>query len=126
MLSTTAESAAWPIAAIASRSASFSNGLEGFPSRSSGVGANRRGESPGPGIDIAEIQIGRATPHPLEQPIRATVEIVADQDVRAVVQQFQHGGDGGQTRGEGKRRVPSSRSATQRSKANRVGLWLRP
>ena len=57
-------------------------------------------------IEIAEIQIGGAPPHPLEQTIRPAVEVVAHQHVRTVIQKFDHRGDGRQARGKRERGLP--------------------
>ena len=80
---------------MAARSASFSSGFDGVSIQIIRVvRADRLAKGVQIGrIDVAEIEIRRAPPHPLEQPVRAAVQIVADQHVRAVVQQLQHGAD---------------------------------
>ena len=56
-------------------------------------------------VDIAELVAGRAPAHALEQPVGAAVHVVAGDDVAARVEQFQHGRDGRQARGEGEGRA---------------------
>ena len=57
------------------------------------------------GVDVAEIQVGRAAADGLEEAIRPAVEIVAHDDVRAVVQQLERGGNGRQPGREGEGRL---------------------
>ena len=47
---------------------------------------------------------GRALAHPLEQPEGAAIEVVGGDDMGAGVEQFEHGGDRRQARGEGEAR----------------------
>ncbi len=51
-------------------------------------------------VDEAELQVGGALPHALEQAEGAAVDVIHRHDVAAGVQQLHHGGAGGHARGE--------------------------
>ena len=85
------------------RSASRSSGLVGVSThtiRVSGRSAASRFVGIGQ-VDEAEAVAGAARAHALEQPEGAAVQVVAGDDVRAGVEQLEHGRDRGQPGGEG-------------------------
>ena len=57
-------------------------------------------------VDIGEIEPGRAPAHAFEEAVGSAVEIVAHDDVRTMVEQLEHRGDGRQSRGEGEAGLP--------------------
>ena len=77
-------------------------------------------------VDEGELEPGRAPAHALEQPVRAAVEVVAARRrgcrCRAARAPSRSRPGPRRTRSRG---VPPSSSATQRSNAKRVGLWVR-
>jgi hypothetical protein len=56
-------------------------------------------------IDVGGVEAGGALAHAFEQAARAAVEIVDRDDMRAVIQTFEHGRDRGEPGREGKRRA---------------------
>ena len=63
-----------------------------------------------------DLQAGRALAHPLEQPERAAIDVVGGDDMGAGVEQFEHGGDRRQARGEGEGRRCRFRGRRRRAR----------
>jgi hypothetical protein len=90
------------IAATASRSTSLSSGLVGLSTHSMLVfGLIALSQFPGSKGRERRLDICRALAHALEDAVAAAVEVVHRHDVRARVEELEHGADRRHARGEG-------------------------
>ena len=114
--------------ATASMSASFSKGLVGVSIQTIFVfGADRRHDIRRIAhIDIGDVEAGGAAAHALQQAESAPIEIVRRDDMRVASSKSSTAEIAASPEAKANPDLPPSSAAMARSKAKRVGLWLRP